>query len=166
MEAKASTYTHKKQVKEDIYGTLVTENTIAINHDHYITCYHDLDIDGEKNSFVKGKMKTMRTDGSTPRKSYWTMIREPVKTELDARTWTDKPAELLIVNPNRILVNQVSYRLVLGPATIPLLLEDDYPQIRGAFSNYNVWITQYNRSERWASGLYVDRSHGDDTLFT
>ena len=166
MEAKASTYTHKKQVKEDIYGTLVTENTIAINHDHYITCYLDLDIDGEKNSFVKGKMKTMRTDGSTPRKSYWTMIREPVKTELDARTWTDKPAELLIVNPNRILVNQVGYRLVLGPATIPLLLEDDYPQIRGAFSNYNVWITQYNRSERWASGLYVDRSHGDDTLFT
>ena len=166
MEAKASTYTHKKQVKEDIYGTLVTENTIAINHDHYITCYLDLDIDGEKNSFVKGKMKTMRTDGSTPRKSYWTMIREPVKTELDARTWTDKPAELLIVNPNRILVNQVGYRLVLGPATIPLLLEDDYPQIRGAFSNYNVWVTQYNRSERWASGLYVDRSHGDDTLFT
>ena len=82
------------------------------------------------------------------------------------QAWTDKPAELLIVNPNRILVNQVGYRLVLGPATIPLLLEDDYPQIRGAFSNYNVWITQYNRSERWASGLYVDRSHGDDTLFT
>ncbi|KAK7837653.1 primary amine oxidase 2, partial [Quercus suber] len=48
LEAKASTYTHKKQVKEDIYGTLVTENTIAINHDHYITCYLDLDIDGER----------------------------------------------------------------------------------------------------------------------
>ena len=168
MEAKASTHTHKKQVKEDIYGTLVTENTIAINHDPYITRYLDLDIDGEKNSFVKGKMKTMRIDGSTPRKSYWTMIREPVKTELDARIWTDKPTELLIVNPNRFtkIGNQVGYRLVLGPATIPLLLEDDYPQIRGAFSNYNVWVTQYNRSERWASGLYVDRSHGDDTLFT
>ena len=96
------------------------------------------------------------------------MIREPVKTELDVRIWTDKPIELLIVNPNRFtkIGNQVGYRLVLGPATIPLLLEDDYPQIRGAFSNYNVWVTQYNRSERWASGLYVDRSHGDDTLFT
>ena len=68
LEAKASTYTHKKQVKEGIYGKLVMKNTIAINHDHYITCYLDLDIDGEKNSFVKGKMKTMRTDGSTPRK--------------------------------------------------------------------------------------------------
>ncbi|KAM3707336.1 hypothetical protein ACJW31_02G017400 [Castanea mollissima] len=168
LEAKASTYTHKKQVKEDIYGTLVTENTIAINHDHFITCYLDLDIDGEKNSFVKGKMKTMRTDGSTPRKSYWTMIREPVKTELDARIWTDKPIELLIVNTNKFtkIGNQVGYRLIPGPAAIPLLLEDDYPQIRGAFSNYNVWITPYNRSERWAGGLYADRSHGDDTLFT
>ena len=168
LEAKASTYTHKKQVKEDIYGTLVTENTIAINHDHYINCYLDLDIDGEKNSFVKGKMKTMRTNGSTPRKSYWTLIRELVKTELDARIWTDKPIELLIVNPNKFtkIGNQVGYRLVPSPAAIPLLLEDDYPQIRGAFSNYNVWVTLYNRSERWAGGLYADRSHGDHTLFT
>ena len=118
LEAKASTYTHKKQVKEDIYGTLVMKNTIAINHDHYITCYLDLDIDGEKNSFVKGKMKTMRTDGITPRKSYWTMIREPVKTELDSRIWIDKPTELLIVNPNKFtkIGNQVGYRLFPGPA--------------------------------------------------
>ena len=168
LEAKASTYTHKKQVKEDIYGTLVMKNTIAINHDHYITCYLDLDIDGEKNSFVKGKMKTMRTDGITPRKSYWIMIREPVKTELDSRIWIDKPTELLIVNPNKFtkIGNQVGYRLFPGPAAIPLLLEDVYPQIRGTFLNYNVWVTPYNRSERWAGGLYADRSHGGDTLFT
>jgi primary-amine oxidase len=168
LEAKASTYTHTDQVKEDLYGTLVTENTIAINHDHYLTVYLDLDMDGEKNSFVKAKMTRMRTDGSTPRKSYWTLIRELVKTELDARVWTDKPNEILIVNPNKLtkIGNQVGYRLIPGPAAVPLLLEDDYPQIRGAFSNYNVWVTPYNKSERWAGGLYADRSHGDDTLFT
>ena len=168
LEAKASTYTHTDQVKEDLYGTLVTENTIAINHDHYLTVYLDLDMDGEKNSFVKAKMTRMRTDGSTPRKSYWTLIRELVKTELDARVWTDKPHEILILNPNKLtkIGNQVGYRLIPGPAAVPLLLEDDYPQIRGAFSNYNVWVTPYNKSERWAGGLYADRSHGDDTLFT
>uniref|UniRef100_A0A7N2MRD3 Amine oxidase n=1 Tax=Quercus lobata TaxID=97700 RepID=A0A7N2MRD3_QUELO len=114
------------------------------------------------------KMKTMRTDGSTPRKSYWTMIRETVKTKLDARIWTNKPTELLIVNPNKFtkIGNQVDYRLVPDPAAIPLLLEDDYSQIRGTFSNYNVWVTPYNRSKRWAGGLYADRSHGGDTLFT
>ena len=168
LEAKASTYTHTKQVKQDIYDTLVTKNTIAVNHDHYITYYLDLDIDGEKNSFVKGKTKTITTNGSTHRKSYWTMIRELVKTELDVRVWTGKPNELLIVNPNKFtkIGNQVGYQLIPSPVAIPLLLEDDYPQIRDAFSNYNVWVTPYNRSERWAGGLYVDRSHGDDTLFT
>ena len=82
------------------------------------------------------------------------MIREPVKTELDARIWTSKPTDLLIVNPNKFtkIGNQVGYRLVLSLAIIPLLLEDDYPQIRSAFLNYNVWVTQYNRSERWARG--------------
>ena len=39
--------------------------------------------------------------------SYWTMIRELVKTELDARIWTDKPIELLIVNPKKFTKQEI-----------------------------------------------------------
>lgn len=28
----------------------------------------------------------------------------------------------------------------------------------------NVWVTPYNRTEKWAGGLSVDQSRGDDTL--
>ncbi|KAA8527592.1 hypothetical protein F0562_034693 [Nyssa sinensis] len=167
LEAKASTYTHTQQIKEEVFGTLVAENTIGINHDHFITYYLDLDIDGEDNSFVKGKMTTMKTDGSTPRKSYWTVVKETAKTEIDARMQVIKPADLLIVNPNKLtkVGNQVGYRLLPGAPASPLLSDDDYPQMRASFTKYQLSVTPYNRYEEWAGGLYADRSLGDDTLY-
>jgi primary-amine oxidase len=70
------------------------------------------------------------------------------------------------VNPNKktAVGNEVGYRLIPAIPAHPLLVEDDYPQIRGAFTNFNVWVTPYNRTEKWAGGLFVDHSRGEDTL--
>ncbi|KAG7026239.1 hypothetical protein SDJN02_12738, partial [Cucurbita argyrosperma subsp. argyrosperma] len=166
MEGKTTPHKHTSEIKEEIYGLLVAQNTIGINHDHFLTYYLDLDIDGQENSFVKGKLTSFKTDGSTPRKSYWSVVREEAKKELDARNLPTEPVELYIVNPNKetTIGNQVGYRLIPGPMPRPLLLEDDYPQRRGALCDHNVWITPYNRSEKWAGGMYVDRGRGDETL--
>ncbi|KFK24357.1 hypothetical protein AALP_AAs60756U000100 [Arabis alpina] len=163
-------YIHISENKEeDIHGTIVADNTIGVNHDHFVTFRLDLDIDGTNNSFVRTKLVTKRTPKSvkTPRKSYWTTRPKTAKTEADARVKLGIIAEeLVVVNPNRKTKhgNEVGYRLLPGSTSGPLLAQDDYPQIRAAFTNYNVWITRYNMSEVWASGLYADRSRGDDTL--
>lgn len=163
-------YTHIDEIKEDQYGTLVAENTIGINHDHFLNYYLDLDIDGSTNSFVKNNLITKRnTEFNTPRKSYWTVERETAKTELEARLKLDtKPIELAVVNPNKEtkLGQPVGYRLLPGSVAGPLLGSDDYPQIRGGFTNYNVWVTPYNKSEKYAGGNFVDQSRGEDTLLT
>ncbi|XP_061338627.1 amine oxidase [copper-containing] alpha 2, peroxisomal-like [Gastrolobium bilobum] len=165
---KAGEYTNTDQIKEDIYGTLLADNTIGVYHDHFLTYYLDLDIDGVANSFVKSNLETVRVKGHTsPRKSYWTVVSETAKTEADARINLGfKPSELVVVNPNKKTKpgNKIGYRLVPGSVVHPLLVTDDYPQIRAAFTNYNVWVTPYNKSEKWASGLFVDRNRGDDTL--
>ncbi|KAL8047889.1 hypothetical protein ABFX02_07G029100 [Erythranthe guttata] len=175
LAVKASKYTHKDQTKdgEELYGNLVAENTIGTRHDHFVNFHLDLDIDGGANSFVKTNLKTKvvpNSDGippSSPRKSYWTVVNDVAKTESDAKIRVGSgETELTVVNPNKKtkMGNDIGYRLIPGPAVGPMLLEDDHEQIRGAFSNYNVWVTPYNNSEKWAGGLFVDQSHGDDNL--
>ncbi|CAL5198785.1 unnamed protein product [Lathyrus oleraceus] len=168
LEIKGTNIKHKDEIKEDLHGKLVSANSIGIYHDHFYIYYLDFDIDGTQNSFEKTSLKTVRIkDGSSKRKSYWTTETQTAKTESDAKiTIGLAPAELVVVNPNikTAVGNEVGYRLIPAIPAHPLLTEDDYPQIRGAFTNYNVWVTAYNRTEKWAGGLYVDRSRGDDTL--
>ncbi|KAG9456431.1 hypothetical protein H6P81_000939 [Aristolochia fimbriata] len=167
VQVKAVDYTHKDQMKEDAYGTILAENTIGVHHDHFLTFYLDLDVDGSDNSFVKMKMQPMRTDGEFPRKSYWTAVEETAKTEADARiALGGSAADLVVTNPNKKtkVGNHHGYRLISGPPAASLLSDDDFPQKRAAFTKHQVWVTPYNRSEQWAAGMYTDQSRGEDTL--
>ncbi|KAJ0092389.1 hypothetical protein Patl1_25384 [Pistacia atlantica] len=148
----------------------MADNVVAVNHDHYVTYYLDLDVDGNDNSFVKSKLQTARVTNSivSLRKSYWMVIRETVKREAEARVRLGlKPTELLIVNPNKKtnLGNHVGYRLIPGQPVASLLSDDDYPQIRAAYTKYQVWVTAYNKSERWAGGLNREIENRDIVMW-
>ncbi|KAL2463925.1 Copper amine oxidase family protein [Forsythia ovata] len=168
LEVRGSIYTHKDQIQEEVYGTILAANTIGAHHDHFLVFHLDLDVDGDANSFIKKNLQT-KLDKRSKRTSYWTAISETAKTESDARIQLGSgAAELLFVNPNKKtkLGNCVGYRLIPKSEAVSLLMDDDYAQIRGAFSKYIVWVTPYNKSEKWAGGLYTDQSRGDDTLAT
>ena len=170
---KGTTYSNTNEVPEheNLFGTLLSENIIGVIHDHYITFYLDMDIDGSDNSFVKVKIQKEQTSpGESPRKSYLKAVRNVAKTEKDAQVKLSlyDPYEFHMINPNKKtrVGNSVGYKIVPAGTAANLLDHDDPPQKRGAFTNNQIWVTPYNRSEQWAGGLFVYQSQGEDTLAT
>lgn len=156
--------------KENDSGPLISENVIGVVHDHFITFHLDMDVDGPtNNSLVKVHLEKQRVpNGKSPRKSYLKVKKYVAKTEKDAQIKLSlyDPYEFHIVNPNRKsrLGNPAGYRIIPGGNAASLLDHDDPPQTRAAFSNNQIWVTRYNRSEQFAGGVLVYQSHGDDTL--
>jgi primary-amine oxidase len=164
-------YAHMNQVRqnEDMHGTLLSENVIGVIHDHYVTFRLDMDVDGADNSFVRVEMARQETaPAESPRRSYLKATRHVARTEKDAqvRLKLYEPAEFHVVNPTKKtrVGNPVGYKVVPAGTAASLLDPEDPPQKRGAFTNNQIWVTPYNKSEEWAGGLFVYQSKGEDTL--
>lgn len=166
---KGSQHENTDQVS-NLSGPLVSENAIGVVHDHFITFHLDMDVDGVNNSFVQVNLEKERSpsDDRSPRKSYLKVKRKVAKTEKDAQIKLKlyDPSEFHAVNPSRKsrLGNPAGYKIVPAGNAASLLDHDDPPQLRSAFTDNQIWVTQYNRSEQWAGGLLVYHSRGDDTL--
>lgn len=132
-----------KDELNDMHGTLISENTIAVIHDHFLAFHMDLDVDGPNNSFVQGKLvRYSEPVEVSPRRSYWSVDKHVAKTEEEARIQfsLDHPSEFYVVNPAKKtrLGNQVSYRVVPGSSISSLLDPRLSPQTRAAFTNNQV----------------------------
>lgn len=172
---KGTSYSHLSEARGnegDMHGTLLSENVIGVIHDHYVTFRLDMDVDGADNSFVRVEMARQETGpgDESPRRSYLRATRRVAETEKDARVRLSlyHPAEFHVVNPAKKtrVGNPVGYKVVPAGTAASLLDPEDPPQKRGAFTNNQIWVTPYNKSEEWAGGLFVYQSKGEDTLDT
>ena len=151
------------------YGRFVDDHTVAVNHDHYIAYRLDFDVDGPTNSFVKDVLSPVRFTGETPRRSGWKIESVLAKTENDAKLVLDqrRPALWRVVSND--VTNQHGYptSFHIKPTTPPflsLLDNEDWPQKRAGFAAYNLFVTPFQREERYAGGVFPNQSRGDDGL--
>jgi primary-amine oxidase len=150
------------------YGTLVAPNIVAPFHDHFFNFRLDLDIDGTANRFVKDTVVTKKLDSDHPRTSIWAVDSKTVKQESDAklRINLERPAQWRIISADKTnaVGNPTGYVLQPAANILSLMLSDDFPQKRGAFTNYHLWVTPHDETQKFASGDYVNMSKGDDGL--
>ncbi len=164
----AKSMTDADGAKAAAYGHFVSEHTIAVNHDHFLSFRLDLDVDGEKNSFVDDQLKRVKPEGA--KRSLWIEQPRTLKREHDARLHMsmEAPSFWRVVNPIALgpVGYPVGYELMPGHNAMSLLAPEDFPSRRAGFAAYNLWVTPYSPDERWAGGAYPNQSKGGDGLPT
>lgn len=152
----------------DAYGRFIAENAVGINHDHFFSFRLDFDVDGTANSFIRDRLSTKRLPANLPRKSMWVVESETERTEQQAklRMSMERPEIWRVINPNvkNAMGYPVGYEIVPGENAMSLLLQEDYPQRRAGFTDYQLWVTPYRENERYAAGDYPFLSEGGDGL--
>jgi len=141
---------------DDAYGRFVDPNIVAVNHDHYFSFRIDLDVDGETNSLLLDRLQNKILPEDNPRRSVWVTNPKIAKTESEAKLKMhhEMPTLWRVISKDR--KNHVgyptSYQLYPGHTARTLLTEDDYPRRRVGFINYDLWVTPYNKNEKFAAG--------------
>ena len=152
----------------DEFGQFVAENTIGVNHDHFLSFRLDLDIDGQNNSFVAHRLKQRQLPASTHRKSIWAAEHFTARTERDAMMdiHLERPSMWIFENPSvrGPLGYATGYEIMPGHNAASLLDPEDGPQRVGGFSTHQLWVTPYRADEFYAAGVYPTASKGTDGL--
>jgi primary-amine oxidase len=151
------------------FGHLVAPYTDGVDHDHFFSFRLDLDVDGPKNNFEVDKLVQFQLDPKVnKRKTIWAMSPKTIGTEGEA------PQNITLLHPAmwRFVSGEAknewgsptSYEIMPGLTGESLLSKDDWPQKRAGWSDHQLWVTPYNSKERYASGVYVSGSKGEDGL--
>jgi len=151
------------------FGQLVAPGTDGVDHDHYFSYRLDLDVDGVNNSLMVDKMVPYELPKTALGRHWiWAMKPEMIKSEGDAKlnVSIEHPAMWMFTNENvkNALGQNTSFEIMPGETGISLLPSTEWPQKRAGFSEHNLWVTPYDPSERYASGVYVMGSKGEDSL--
>jgi primary-amine oxidase len=151
------------------FGQLVAPGIDGVDHDHFFSYRLDLDVDGVNNSLMVDKLVPYKLPDTAPgRKWIWAMRPEMVMHEGDAKlnVSIEHPAMWRFVNENEknALGQSSSFEIMPGETGISLLPSSEWPQKRAGFSEHNLWVTPYDPNERYASGVYVMGSKGEDSL--
>jgi primary-amine oxidase len=150
------------------FGHLVAPNTDGVDHDHFFSFRLDLDVDGPQNSFMVDKLVQYKLPSTSARKTIWAMKPDCISTEGLAmqNISMDHPAMWRFTSSTakNDLGYPTSFEIMPGLTGVSLLSKDDWPQKRAGFSDHQLWVTPYSPKERYAAGVYVSGSKGEDGL--
>ncbi len=162
-----STTAQDPKEPKTVFGQALNKDGLyAPIHQHIFNVRLDMELDGPNNSVLE--VDTVVPD-ENPTLSAFHISERLLETEKEAVRLADPGAHRYwkIVNPNSLNVvdEPVGYRLIPGADAITLSAQpDSWVSKRAGFATANLWVTAYDRDERFPAGEYPNQSTGGDGL--
>jgi primary-amine oxidase len=150
------------------HGALVAPGLVAPHHQHFFCVRLDMQVDGMNNSVHEVHSEPVPAGPDNPHGNAFRVVSTPLEREslarrtinpLNARYWK-------VTNPNQLnaLGEPVAYKLVPGQTVRPMALPGSDVPRRAGFMDANLWVTAYDRRERFPTGEYPNQHAGGDGL--
>ena len=153
--------------EKTVYGqNLNNDGLYAPIHQHIFNVRMDFELDGPKNAIYEVDMEIPEHN---PTHTAFKAVDRLLETEQAAIRKADvsKHRFWKIVNHDskNVVDEPVAYRLIPTDAITLAAGDESYVSQRAQFARNNLWVTAYDRSERFAAGEYPNQStNGDDGL--
>ncbi|MBS1786334.1 MAG: primary-amine oxidase [Acidobacteria bacterium] len=156
------------EAPHDPYGHVVADGVAAPHHQHFFNFRLDFDVDGRANTVVEQNTETLPVGKDNPYGNAFVMHETTLRREVNAQRQLNLATHRrwLVTNPNvkNGFGQPTGYLLFAGENSIPLPGETSAVRKRAGFMNSHIWVTQFDPSERYAAGFYVNQSKGGDGL--
>jgi primary-amine oxidase len=150
------------------YGTLVAPGLNAMVHQHFFNLRLDFDIDGRENAVDEVWTEPVPPGPENPHGNAFRPRRRRFASELEAKRRVDPGSARWweIVNPNvrHRLGEPIGYRLIPGENATSYAHPDAAVSKRAGFIREHLWVTPYERGERFAAGEYPNQHAGGSGL--
>lgn len=150
------------------FGVEVAPQLNAPFHQHIFVARLDPSVDGETNSIYEVNTVRLPRGADNPYGNAFRAETTLLATEHEAKRSVNAASARFwrIVNPSRKnrLGAPVGYRLMPGENSPPMVQPDAAVMRRAGFAAHQLWVTPFQRNERYPAGDYVNQNSGGNGL--
>jgi primary-amine oxidase len=160
--------TQGAEAAQEDYGVVVAPGLLATHHQHFFCVRLDMQVDGGRNSVYEVNTETIPVGDGNPHGNAFRPVATQLMREPEAhRTINPFTGRYWLIANNEIrnsLDRPVAYKLVPGSTVPPFAAEESDLTRRAEFLRHNLWVTHYDRSERFPAGDYPNQHPGGGGL--
>ena len=150
------------------YGGFVAPGVNGMIHQHFFCVRLDFDLDGRANTVHEVETRLAEPGPENPFGNAFLPVRRTLRRESEAPALVDplQARSWLVTNDERrnAVGEPVGYRLVPGENVRAFAQPGSALERRAGFAFKHVWVTRYDRTERYAAGEYPNQNPGPDGL--
>ena len=145
---------------EWMFGHLVAPRVRAPNHQHFFNFRLDLDVDGDSNRVFEMNTSNAQAQLKDRVGEWFGMRQTTLKSELAARRDMDLSTarRWLVASATKMndLGQHTAYALVPGENAPSFQAPGSAPRRRASFLEHQLWVTQFDPRQMYASGEWVN----------